>query len=116
MAARRSPLGSGPASGATNPHAPAPASRDRLSQLEKQMAEIRDGTIRDVLEKLLRFSCGIEDINGRFVSFDRTGEILDVLGLKVYRQKAGMVELRIQDELGSAPSPPLSQQAGNVNS
>ena len=54
MAARRSPQGSGPKSGATSPQAPAPAHSDRLSQLEKDMAEIRDGTIKEVLEKLRR--------------------------------------------------------------
>ena len=61
MAARRSPQGSDPKLGATNPQAPAPASSDRLSQLEKQVAKIRD-----VLEKLRRLSCEIEEINRRF--------------------------------------------------
>ena len=51
MAVRRSP-GSGPKEGATSPQARAAAYGDRLSQLEKDMAEIRDGTIRKVLEKL----------------------------------------------------------------
>ena len=45
-ATRRPPQGSGPKAGATNPQAPAPAYSDRLSQLEKDMAEIRDGTIK----------------------------------------------------------------------
>ena len=111
MAARRPPQGSGSKSGATNPHAPAPASSDWVSQLEKQMTEIRDGTIRDMLEKLRRLSCEIEEINKRFDSFDRTGETLDELRVKVYLQEARMVELRRQLELGSAPSPPLNQQA-----
>ena len=51
MAVRRSP-GSGPKEGATSPQARAAAYGDRLSQLEKDMAEIRDGTIKKVLEKL----------------------------------------------------------------
>ena len=33
---------------------PAPAHSDVFSQLEKQVAEIMDGTIRDVLEELTR--------------------------------------------------------------
>ena len=105
MTARRSPQKSGPKSGATNPRAPAPASTNRLSQLEKQVDEIRDGTVRDVLEKL------------RHVSYDdsltRPGETFDGLKVKVYRQEAEMVELRRQVELGSAPSPPLNEQAEN---
>ena len=60
MATRRSPQGSGPKAGATNPQAPAPAYSDKLSQLEKDMAEIRDSTIKEVLEKLRRFSYEIE--------------------------------------------------------
>ena len=52
MAARRSPQESRPKSGTTKPQAPAPAFSDRFSQLEKDVAEIRDGTIKEVLEKL----------------------------------------------------------------
>ena len=49
MATRRSPQGSGPKSGPMSPQAPAPAYSDRLSQLEKDMAKVRDGTIKEVL-------------------------------------------------------------------
>ena len=77
------------------------------------MAEIRDDTIKEVLKKLRRLSCEIEDINIRFDLFDRTGEILDELKVQVYRQEAEMVELKRQVVLGSAPSAPLNQQAGN---
>ena len=41
------------------------------------MAEIRDGTIRDVLEKLQRLSYEIEQINRRFDVFARSGDTLD---------------------------------------
>ena len=92
---------------------PAPASSDMLSQLDKQTAEIRDGAIKDVLDKLRRLSCKIEEINTRFDSFDRTGGTLDDFRVKVNRHEAEMVELRRQVELGSAPSPLLNQQAGN---
>ena len=44
MAARRS-TGLGPKDGATSPQAQAAAFGDRLSQLENDMAEIRDGTV-----------------------------------------------------------------------
>ena len=77
------------------------------------MAEIRDGTIKEVLDKHRRLSCEIEDINIRFDSFDLTSETLDELRVQVCCQEAGMVESRGQVELGSAPSPPLNQQAGN---
>ena len=76
------------------------------------MAEIRDGTIRDVLEKLRRLSCEIEEVNRRFDSFDRTGGILDDFRVKVDCHQAKIVELRRQVELGSAPSPPLNEQVG----
>ena len=112
MTARRPPQGSGPTSGAMNPQAPAPIYRDRLSQLEEDMAEIRDGTNKEVLEKLRRLSYEIEDINRRFDSLDRTGETIDDFRVKVDRHEAEMVNLRKQVELGSAPSPPLNQQAG----
>ena len=36
----------GSKAGDTNPQAPAPEYSDRLSQLEKDMAEIKDGTIK----------------------------------------------------------------------
>ena len=113
MVTGRSPQGSGPKSGVTNPQAPAPAYSDRLSQLEKDMAEIRDGTIKEVLEKLRRLSYEIEDINRRFDSLDRTGGTLDDFRVKVSQYETEMVNLRRQVELGSAPLPPLNQQAGN---
>ena len=59
MAVRRSP-GSGPKEGATSPQARAAVFSDRLSQLEKDMAEMRDGTIKDVLVKLQLLSDEIE--------------------------------------------------------
>ena len=77
------------------------------------MVEIRDGTIRDVLKKLRRISCEIEEINTRLDSFDRIGETLDGFKVKVDRHKAEMVELRRQIESRSVPSLPLNQQAGN---
>ena len=80
MASRRSPSKeSGPKSGATNPPAPAPAHSDRFSQLEKKTAEIRDGTIRDVLKELRRLSYEIEAINRRLDEPACTGETLDDL-------------------------------------
>ena len=47
------------------------------------MAEIRDGTIKEVLEKLRRLSYEIEEINRRFNLLDRTGETLDDVRLSV---------------------------------
>ena len=47
------------------------------------MAEIRDGTIKEVLEKVRRFSYEIEDINRRFDSLDRKGETLDDFRVRV---------------------------------
>ena len=74
MALRRSP-GSGPKDGATSPRARAAAFGDRLSQLENDMAEIRDGTMKDVLVKLRQLSDEIEEINRRFGTVDRTGNL-----------------------------------------
>ena len=74
MVARRAPQGLGPESGATNPQAPVPTSSDRLPQLEGQVVEIRDGTIRDMQEELQRLSYEIEEINRRFGIFACTGE------------------------------------------
>ena len=79
MAVRRSSQGSGPKAGATSPQARAPAYSERLSQLEKDMAEIRDGTIKEVLEKLRLLSYEIEEINRRFDTVDRTVNTLDDL-------------------------------------
>ena len=111
MAARRSPQGSGPKSGATNPQAPAPAYSDRLSQLEKYVDEIRDGTVKGVLEKLRRLSYEIEDTNIMFDSFDRTGRTLDDFRVKVdhYEAENGKFEKTGRVRLGTfAPT----EQAG----
>ena len=79
MATRRSPQGLGPKSGTTNPKTPAPAYSNRLSHLEDDMAEIRDGTIKEVLEKLRLLSDEIEETNRRLDSLDRTGDTLEDL-------------------------------------
>ena len=66
MSTRRSLHGSSPkagAAGATSPQARAAAFDDRLSQLENDMAEIRDGTMKDVLVKLRLLSDEIKEIN-----------------------------------------------------
>ena len=115
MASRRSPQKeSGPKSGATNPSAPAPTHSGKFSQMEKQIAEIRNGTIRDGLEEFRRLSYEIEAIDRRLDErIRRTGETLDDLKVQVYRHEAEMVELRRQVKFGSASSSPLNQQAGN---
>ena len=88
MAVRRS-TGSGLKDGATSPQARAAAFGDRLSQLENDMAEIRDGTMKDVLVKLRLLRDEIEEIN-----------------------KSDLADLRRQVERGSTPLPPPNQQAG----
>ena len=80
MVVRRSPQGSGPKARATSPQARASAYSDRLSQLEKDMAEIRDGTIKEVLEQLRLLSYEIEEINRRFDTVDRTGNTSMISG------------------------------------
>ena len=112
MAIRRSPQRSGPKPGTTNPQILAPAYSDRLSQLEKGMAEIKDGTIKEVLKKLRRLSDEIEEINRSFDSLDRTGNTLDDFRVKVDYYENEMADLRRQVERGSAPLPPQNQQAG----
>ena len=104
---------SGRKSGVTNPLAPAPAFRNRLAKLEKKVAEVTGGAIRDVLGKSRRLRYKIEEFNRRFDTFACTSETLGDLKVKVYRHEAERVELRRQVELSSAPSPPLNQQAGN---
>ena len=111
MATRRSPQGSGPKAGATSPQARASAYSDRLSQLEKDMAEIRDSTIKKVLEKLRLPSYEIEEINRRFDTVDRTGNTPDDLRVRVDYYANEMADLRRQVERGSAPSPSQNQQA-----
>ena len=76
------------------------------------MAEIRDGTIKEVLEKLRLLSDEIEGINGRFDTVDRTGDTLDDLRVRVDCHENEMADLRRQVERGSAPLPPQNQQAG----
>ena len=68
--AGRTPPGSGPNEGVTSPQARAAAYGDRLSQLENDMAEMRDGTIKEVLGKLRLLSDEIEEINRRFGTVD----------------------------------------------
>ena len=97
--------GPDPKSGATNSPAPAPAPKDRFSQLEKQLAEIRDVTTSDVLEELRRLRYAIGDINRRFDAFDCTVEAFDDLRVKVDRHKAEMVELRNRLSYARLPRP-----------
>ena len=98
MAVRRSPQGSSPKAGATSPQARAAAYSDRLSQLEKDMAEVRDGTIKEVLEKLRLLSYEIEEINRSFDTVDRTGNTLDNFGVRVDCYENEMAYLRRQAE------------------
>ena len=112
MATRRSPQGSGPKSGITNPQTPAPAYSDRLSQLEKDMAEIKDGTVKEVLEKLRLLNDEIEEIDRRFDSLDRTGSTLDDFRVRVDYYANEMAYLRRQVGRCSAPLPSQNQQAG----
>ena len=111
MATRR-PQGSDPKAGATSPQAQAPAYSDRLSQLEKGVAEIRDGTVKEVLEKLRGLSDDIEEINEKFDTVDRTGDTLEDLRVRVYHHENEMTNLKRRVERGSAPLPPQNQQAG----
>ena len=80
MAVRTSPQGSGPKEGATSPQARASAYSDRLSQLEKDMAETRDSTIKEVLEKLRLLNFEIEEISRRLDTVDRTGNTSMISG------------------------------------
>ena len=112
MAARRS-TGSGPKDGATSPQARAAAFGDRLSQVENDMADIRDSTMKDVLVKLQLLNDEIEEINRRFGTVDRTGSTLDDLRVKVNCYENDMADLRRQVERGSkTPLPSQNQQAG----
>ena len=112
MATRRWPQGSDPKAGATSPQARAPAYSDRLSQLEKDVAKIRDGTVKEVLEKLRGLSDNIEKINRRFDIVDSSGGTLEDLRVRVYHHENKMTNLKRQVERGSAPLPPQNQQAG----
>ena len=76
------------------------------------MAEIRDGMIKEVLEKLRLLSYKIEEINTRFDTVDRTGNTLDDLRVRVDYYANEMAGLRRQVERGSAPLPSQNQQEG----
>ena len=115
MATRRSSQGLSPkaaAAGATSPQARAAAFGDRLSQLENDMADIRNGTMEDVLVKLQLLSNEIEEINRRFGTVDRTGNTLDDLRVRVNCHENDMADFRRQVERGSTPLPSQNQQAG----
>ena len=72
------------------------------------MAEIRDGAIRDVLQKLRRLSYEIEEASRRFDTFAYTSETLYDVRIKIYRNEAEIVELPRQVGLDSTPSPLLN--------
>ena len=76
------------------------------------MAEISDGTIKEVLEKLRLLSYEIEEINRRFDTVDRTGNTLDDRRVRVGYYANEMADLRRQLERGSAPLPSQNHQAG----
>ena len=94
LATRRSSQGSSPKAGATSPQARAAAYGDRLSQLKKDMAEIRDGTMKEVLEKLRLLSYEIEEINRRFGTVDRTGDTLDDFRVRLDCYENEMADFR----------------------
>ena len=58
------------------------------------MAEIRDGMIKEVLEKLRLLSYKIEEINRRFDTVDRTGNTLDDSRVRVDYYENEMTNLR----------------------
>ena len=60
------------------------------------MAEIRDGTMKDVLVKLRLLSDEIAEVNRRFGTVDRTGSTLDDLRVKVNCYENDMPDLRRQ--------------------
>ena len=76
------------------------------------MAEMRDGTIKDVLEKLRLLSFEIEEIIRRFGTVDHTGNTFDDLKARVDYYSNEMADLRRQVERGSASMLPQNQQAG----
>ena len=68
------------------------------------MAEMRDGTIKEVLEKLRRVSGEIAEINNRLdLDRDRTGANLDALRVRIHSFEDEMTDLRRQS---------VPQQAG----
>ena len=70
------------------------------------MAEIRNGTVKEVLEKLRRLSYDTEEINKWFDTVDRTGDTLEDLRVRVYYNENDMTNLKRQVERGLAPLPP----------
>ena len=80
--------------------------------MEKDVAEIRDRTVNEVLEKVRRLSYDIEEINKRFDTVDCTGDTLEDLRVRVYHHENEMTNLKRQVERGSVPLPPQNQQAG----
>ena len=57
------------------------------------MSEIRDGTVKEVLEKLQRLSYEFEEINSRF-NTDRTGDTLEDLRVRVDHHENEMTNLK----------------------
>ena len=76
------------------------------------MAEIRDGKIKEVLEKLRFLSYEIEEINRRFGTVDHTGNTFDDFRVRVDYYSNEMADLRRQVKRGSTPLPSQNQQAG----
>ena len=76
------------------------------------MAEIRYGTVKEVLEKLRRQSYDIGEISKRFDTVDRTGDTIQDLRVRVDHHENEMPNLKRQVERGSAPLPPQNQKAG----
>ena len=64
------------------------------------MAEIRDGTVKEVLEKLRGLSDDIEEISKRFDTADLTGDTLEDLRVRVYHHENEMTILKRQVERG----------------
>ena len=58
------------------------------------MAEMRDDTIKDVLEKLRLLSFETEEINRRFGTADHTGNTFDDLRARVDYYSKEMADLR----------------------
>ena len=73
---------------------------------------MRDGTIKDVLEKLRLLSFEIEETNRRFGTVDHTGNTFDDLRARVDYYLNERADLRRKVERGSASMPPQNQQAG----
>ena len=71
------------------------------------MAEIRDGEVKEVLEKLRRLSYDIEEVNKRFDTVNRTGDTLE----RVDHHENEMTNLKRQVERGSVSLPSQNQQA-----